>query len=360
MCSIKLEDLQRLKKFKETNKEELQQNELIPYKELPEYDLIKKAKNKEKMKIDEQIDYLRFKGVTFNYINESDAKNYLIENSYYYKLTAYRKNFPKNKQQKYQNLDFANLTDLAVIDMHLRYLLIKLSLDIEHSIKTKLMNLITNSDEDGYTIIEEYNNYQLNNIADKENFVHVSQKILKDSENKKGYHRDLYEKYQKNPNIWVLIELMSYGQLSNFIRFYVEKEKFGRNDLKNASDVMHFSKNIRDSAAHSRPILLNIVEPGQFKGRNNPKPKLRQYISNVGLPKPFVKPYMTNIKVHDLCALLYLHDNYVKGPRTRKERKKEMKSVFRRAKREKHLYTESKELGEVLLLFGHLITRYSC
>lgn len=47
------------------------------------------------------------------------------------------------------------------------------------------MNLITNSDEDGYSIIEEYNSYQLNKIADKGNFVHVSDKILKDSEIKR-------------------------------------------------------------------------------------------------------------------------------------------------------------------------------
>lgn len=48
---------------------------------------------------------------------------------------------------------------------------------------------------------------------------------------------------------------------------------------------------------------------------------------------------MTNIKVHDLCALLYLHDNYVKGSRTRKERKKEMKSVFSKSKeREASIY----------------------
>ena len=40
--------------------------------------------------------------------------------------------------------------------MHLRYLFIKLSLDIEHNIKSLIIQLITESDEDGYKIIEEY------------------------------------------------------------------------------------------------------------------------------------------------------------------------------------------------------------
>lgn len=48
MCSIKLEDLQRLKTFKEDKKEELQQNELNPFKDQPEYELIKKLEIKKR------------------------------------------------------------------------------------------------------------------------------------------------------------------------------------------------------------------------------------------------------------------------------------------------------------------------
>ena len=174
---------------------------------------------------------MKFKGITFDHTSELEAKTHLAENSYYYKIIE---EFFKNTENKYRNLDFANLKDLAVIDMHLRYLLLKLSLDIEHAIKTKLMNLITASDEDGYMIVEEYNDYQYNSINDskltseqkqrKDNYVHSSVNILKGSENPQGYHRDLYEKHNNQPSIWVLIELMSYGQVASFIKFYVERK----------------------------------------------------------------------------------------------------------------------------------------
>ncbi|MDA1887238.1 MULTISPECIES: Abi family protein [Bacillus cereus group] len=368
MNSIKLEGLEGLKALKKELEQE--QNELSQYEQHPQYNLIKKAQNKEKLTVEEQVAYLKFKGITFNHTSEPEAKKHLAENSYYYKITAYRKNFLKNGENKYQNLDFANLKDLAVIDMHLRYLLLKLSLDIEHAIKTKLMNLITASDEDGYVIVEEYNDYQYNSINDskltaeqkqqrKDNYVHSSVNILKGSENPQGYHRDLYEKHNNKPSIWVLIELMSYGQVASFIKFYVERKKFGYKELKNASDFMHFSKNIRDSAAHSRPVLLNIIEPLQFTGRPYPKQKLKQYLFDARIPKRLVNTYLTNVKTHDLCTLLYLHDNYVKGSRAREERKKELINLFQRARREKKLYKESQELGEILLILGTLIRRYN-
>src|SRR5699024_6092128 len=133
-------DMEKLKVFKrelEKKQEEQEEMELQQYKGQPQYNLIIKAKNKEKLTIEEQIDYLKLKGITFNQTSEDEAKKYLSGNSYYYKVTAYRKNFPKNRENKYQNVDFSTLKDLATIDMHLRYLLIKLSLDIEHAIKTK-------------------------------------------------------------------------------------------------------------------------------------------------------------------------------------------------------------------------------
>lgn len=356
--------------LKTLDREELEGNEIKKYEGHPQFEIIKKAIRKEKLSVEEQIEYLKFKGVTFIHTSESEAKAHLKESTYYYKVTAFRKNFFKNEDSKYNTLDFASIRDLATIDMHLRYILFKLSLDIEHSIKTKVINLITLSDEDGYTIIDEYDAYQLNNLVSKESddqkkrkikdeYVTVVQNTMKDTKNPKGYHKDLYDKHHERPSIWVLIELMSYGALASFIKFYVDREKFGYKQLKDASDFIHYSKNIRDSAAHSRPILFNIIGPEQFFIRH-PKLKIKNYLIDLGIPKPQANNNLKNVKTHDLVSILYLHDKYVKGNKARRERKKELISFMKRAKREMEIYSdpELQHFKEVLMIFCITIIKF--
>lgn len=126
---------------------------------------------------------------------------------------------------------------------------------------------------------------------------------------------------------------MTYGQLASFIKFYVDKKKFGYSELKVASKLMHYSKHICDSAAHSRPILLNVIGSMQFGERKFPTLQLKEYLRNAKVDKYLANTYLTNIKVHDICCVLYLHDNYVKGRKMRLERKKELKQIFFRASR---------------------------
>ena len=46
-------------------------------------------KTKPILSVDEQIDKLKENGVTFKYVSEDNAKEYLRKNNYYFKLTSY-------------------------------------------------------------------------------------------------------------------------------------------------------------------------------------------------------------------------------------------------------------------------------
>ena len=95
---------------------------------------------KKKLTIDEQIANLKEKGVTFNIMNEDEAKKFLRYNNYYFKLKSYASNYPVNpKNNKYVNLDFAYLVELSRIDMYFRKIILGMCLDVEHVLKTRML-----------------------------------------------------------------------------------------------------------------------------------------------------------------------------------------------------------------------------
>lgn len=334
---------------------------------ISEYDVLAKVQKKEKLSINEQIEYLKYKGITFIYETEFDARRYLKENSYYYKVTSYRKNFSKDNNGKYSNIDFATLKDLAIIDMHLRYLVLQLSLDVEHCLKTKLLQLITDSDIDGFEIVKEYSDYQYNQIAKikdltqeqvskrQSEFISPQEKIFKSASFANSHDKDLYDKHHNNPSIWILIELMTFGQLSSFIKFYVGQKKPGYNKLKIANEFMYLSKNIRDRAAHSRPILIDIAVTSD---RNSSKLQLKQYLQTVNIPNERIKRFLSNRKMNDLCSLLLMHNTYVLGSGVRNARREDLMHLCERACREKYLYQHSHELKMVWLILYKLVRNY--
>lgn len=93
------------------------------------------------------------KGVTFRIIDEKNAVSYIKDVNNYLRTASYRKNYVKHtlgeNKGKYIDLDFAYLTELSTIDMHLRNILFKMCVDVEHAIKTQLIAAVeNNSDED--------------------------------------------------------------------------------------------------------------------------------------------------------------------------------------------------------------------
>lgn len=118
-------------------------------------------KRKPKLTVEEQIEHLKSKGVTFELCDEGEASRILSEQDHYFRLAAYRVLFPKRVGGKhdgeYAELDFGQLVDLAGIDQELRRFLLPLTLDVENAAKTKLVEKITdNRNEDGYSVLADY------------------------------------------------------------------------------------------------------------------------------------------------------------------------------------------------------------
>lgn len=104
---------------------------------------------------------MKNKGITFKYISEADAEKYLSNINNYMRTAAYRKNYQKHAKGihsgKYIDLDFSYLQELSTLDMHFRFIVTKMCLDIEHALKVQMIKDIENDPStDGYGIVDTF------------------------------------------------------------------------------------------------------------------------------------------------------------------------------------------------------------
>ena len=170
------------------------------------------------LSVQEQIQHMKEKGITFQHVTEAEAADFLANNTYYMKLAAYRANYMKYetgaRAGQYRDLDFGYLKELSTLDMHLRYFVLQMCLDIEHAIKVQLIRQITQDEnEDGYEAVKDF-------LKEDENFY-----ILKSiSRQKSGeYCKNLIEKYYPYFPAWVFVEVVSFGTLFRFYKNYNRK-----------------------------------------------------------------------------------------------------------------------------------------
>ncbi|MGT2845273.1 Abi family protein [Streptococcus hongkongensis] len=184
-------------------------------------------------------------GILFNNIDEELALKIISEKSYYYKISSYRKLFPKNRN-KY-DIEFQILSDIASIDMQVRYQLLKMCLDIEHGIKTKLMDaFVRNSRIDAYNYVEKYKRCYPTGYEACINNLKYS-----------PYLSEMYEKRKSKIPIWVLVEIMSFGELLNLVELYfIDFPK--KNKLQKAYELGKFVRNIRNTCAHSNVFFIEF------------------------------------------------------------------------------------------------------
>ncbi|NLR17482.1 Abi family protein [Lactobacillus sp. LC28-10] len=286
------------------------------------------------------IAHMKQKGIKFNIASEDDARLMLEQKNYYFKLTSYRKNFPKIDDQ-YQNLDFAYLTDLASIDMQLREYLLNLSLDIEHGIKVKLMSLISNDpSEDGYSIVQDFK-------AANEQSYQKTISYLK----KNRYLHDLYEKHHAEPSIWVFFEVMTLGTLSMFVDFYVKRSPVKA--VKRIHKFLKFTKNIRNACAHNNPLLVNLFSEREFL--RQPSAPVKSASNTIGISSQ----YLNDLKVNDLVSLFYLHQT-LQSPALGKHRVHQGKRLINRFHRHSDWYADNVNITTFIKILTVLVDYIDC
>lgn len=290
---------------------------------------------KPKLKFDEQMKKMRRKGINFNKTDSKSAYSIIRENTYLYKIFYYRKNFPKDEQGQY-GIEFEYLSDLSSIDMKLRYTLLHMCLDIEHSIKTLLNGIITEDvTEDGYNVITDF-------ISNTD--------VTKDDifRNKMSGDR-VYREYQKqynNPSYWVCFEIMSYRVFVQFVEYYYKKTQ--NHKLKFASDYLKYVKNVRNTCAHNSVLIVPLMRTRKLSSGL----LSHFHYKDVPMTGDHSKAFL------DIAAVLTVHEKYCSSG-IKKYRKNDLIDLKSRVNRNSNYYTKHSDIKFFFNKLNLLIDNYN-
>ncbi|QBX08078.1 Abi family protein [Streptococcus equinus] len=282
----------------------------------------------------ELINHLENKGVTFEKCSKGQAINFIEKNNLYYKVAAFRKNF-KKKDDKYQNLDFEYLKDLASLDFQIRQLLLKISINVEHFIKTELARQINNNPkENGYDIVLEFKNSYPKSYYKTRNYFKKSR-----------YQNDMFIKRKDTTPYWVLLEHMDYGSLMDFLQMYYEK--YEPRSLKKAYLLGNNARFIRNACAHNSILLLNV-----FKDDNKLE-NVNALVTTLASQTNLLK-YKNYAKVNDLLSLFALSKTYC-SPAVYKYQKQDIDYFITRCQRHKEYYLKNPFLTKMFIIFQKIV-----
>lgn len=272
---------------------------------------------KRKLSIDEQIDYMKNKsGIRFNIINEKEAKEFLTNNNYYFKIKSYAKNYEKYQEGenagKYINLEFAYFKELSTLDMYFRRIIMKITLDTEHFLKTQLLrDFSRNNKEDGYNIVNE--------LFSK--YPHIKENINKKAR-KNSACSDLVIKYRDNFAIWNVVEVLSFGDFTKLYQIYYEKYRT-RGSMERHVWSVRF---LRNAAAHNNCLLNSLRIP--YSKEIKPNKEVMNFISKIdGISREARKNKMKNPVIHDFVVTLFVFNNIVTSNGIKKNTMQELKDL---------------------------------
>ena len=300
------------------------------------------------LSIDELIEHMKGKGIKFDLYSEDEARSFLRQNNYFMKVSAYRRLYPKcppesKRPGEYQNLDFAYLVELSTIDVHLRYLILQMCLDIEHFIKVHLMTHATdNPQEDGYEIVKAY----LRNEDKKHTLINGIR------QHKSGeYCKDLISKYDPCYPLWVLVELISFGDLLHLVLFY---EKTYNAKIMPNNKFMNTVRDLRNASAHSNCMINKMNSVLDIS--KQPDASITHFIKSLhNISEDARTKNLNKSFIYNVVTLLYVYDQL--APDIAKEKRYSEIQAFLNGRviRHKDYFSSNPAIGAVYHFLRNVI-----
>lgn len=288
------------------------------------------------------------KGIHFKYNTEAEAEYYLTNVNNYLRTASYRKNYQKHTKGsnagKYINLDFAYLKELSTIDMHLRFIISKMCLDIEHALKVKMLKDVENdSASDGYDIVQNFlsqNPYIIEKLEATSASPFTSDLIHKYFSLQRIYNQAKKRKENKiiaynDCPIWVLLEMLTFGDFIKFYEFY-----YGSNTLpKISTSIINLVKSLRNGAAHNNCILADLAHGTSSAPREISQEiaKIKSINTNQRRKKLSCRPML------EFTCLLYVYKMVV-SDKVKYHRISELKHLFFNRMLEKKNFFKNNDL----------------
>lgn len=271
------------------------------------------------------------KGIRFQYTSEKSAEKYLEDVNNYLRTASYRKNYQKylngKSKGKYIDLDFSYLQELSTIDMHLRNLITKMCIDIEHDLKVNLLkDLEGNESEDGYDIVDSFfnaNSFIVRKIEATSISPFTGNLINKyfDMQKKFNPQKDKYENkiMRFDCPAWVLMELLSFGDFICFYEYYYTTRK--SQPINTA--VINLVKSLRNGCAHNNCIIADLNPGGSI-----PPPEISRLIKTMSNINQNQRQKKLSCRVIlEFVCMLHVYKQVV-SKRVRNRRIIELKKLF--------------------------------
>lgn len=270
--------------------------------------------------VEQQIDYMKSKGIMFKLCSEEDAAEHLRTKCQFFRIYAYRELFDRRvggpRDGQYVNLDFGHLKALSNLDRMLRDVLLPMTLDIEHFTKVRLLAAAEDAGEDGYAVVCDY----LGSLPKKQRD-RVDDEL--DHRRNDPYVGAAVRKYRDDLPIWVFCEVMPLGIFSGLVKFCADR--WDDATLRKVHYLLKNTRSVRNFCAHGACSVNGLL---QRSSSARPPAALVNELTAAGMPKRLRSKWLRGERMVNTCSTLYLYQKIVPQGTARAEREVALKSLF--------------------------------